>query len=417
MMDKEDIIQLILLEDKNKEYKIDNLINLKKSDLMTILLSLNISYYRKSYKLSKDNWFKLIMENYSYFDLCPKKIKNYFYEHEHISIVNKYPNLRFYFYDLYLNQDNHLSLSMPIYYLENYFNYILINIISLNPEYIHEIENILKEKNILIYLNKKSWIKLIELNPDYYYKKCIHLKGMVYYRSIASRINWKNVVMKNLNFFNELLKYKYTLDEYDWLSILSKYILELNMSKILENILESLESYQWAIIISRNTKLLTNKKYNYYSKYHKNYSKQYNFWNDLLNYNPKLINYITKDDFNILVNTYKDFSKNLIDKNLKYLKLIGLEKFLKLDTTTNSIYFLLEKNFKLLYKIPKKYIRFVYRNNKFKDIFILHNIDIKNLGFYIRFKCESEFINELKKIDKKFKKNYEKFLKYIEEDP
>ena len=41
-------------------------------------------------------------------------------------------------------------------------------------------------------------------------------------------------------------------------------------------------------------------------------------------------------------------------------------------------------------------------------------MDIDNLGFYIKFKDQDGFIDELKKIDKKFKKNYEKFLKYLE---
>ena len=416
-MDKEDIIQYILLEDKNKEYKLYDLINLKKSDLITILLSLDISYYRKSYKLSKDNWFKLIMNNYSYFDICPKKIKNYFYEFQHTKIVNKYPHLRFYFYDLYLNNNNYSALTSPVYYLENYFNNILVNIIGFNPEYIYEIERILNQKNILIYLDKKSWIRLIEYNPNYYYKKCINLKGLDYYKYFAPKINWKNVVMKNFNLFGELLKYKYTLDEYDWLSILSKYILELNMSKILEDILESLESYKWAIIISENPKLLTDKKYNYYQKYIKKYLTHNSFWNDLIRYNDSFIKYLKKEDFSDLINNYKNFSKNLINKDLKYLKLIGLERFLNLDITTNNIYFLLKKDFKFLYKIPKKYIKYVYKNNEFIDMFIIHNISIENLGFYIRFKHESEFINELKKIDKKFKRNYEKFLKYVEEDP
>ncbi len=47
-MDKEDLIKLILLEDKDKKYKLQDLIYDKKSDLLFILLTLNTKYYKKN---------------------------------------------------------------------------------------------------------------------------------------------------------------------------------------------------------------------------------------------------------------------------------------------------------------------------------------------------------------------------------
>ncbi len=418
MLDKEDVIEYILLEDKNKKYKIDNLIYLKKSDLLVILFSLNTKYYRKSYKFSVDQWYELIMSNEFYFDKCPEDRKQILFDicyDYNIKIINKYPDLRFYYYDYYFAEYDYIISKSPIDYLTNHIQSILLYIMSLSPKYINEIEEHLYVENILIYLDKDSWVKLINYNPNYYYNLCIELKGINYYNNyIAIELDWKSIIIKNIDFFDELLKYKDNLDEYDWLKILSQCILKLDINKIPEDILKSIESYQWVIIIAKNPKLLTNKKYNYYQKYIEKYSKYISFWDDLISYNDIFIKYLRKEDFSNLINNYKDFSKNLINKNLKYLKLIGLEKFLNTSEVIKNIYFLLEKNFKLLYKIPAKYIRKIYKDEKFINMFILHNIDIKNLGFYMKFKDQDEFIDELKKIDKKFKRNYEKLLKYLE---
>ena len=392
-MDKEDIIKLILLEDKNKRYKLQKLIHMKKSELIFILLSLNIDYYRKSYKFSIDKWYELIMNNEFYFDKCPREIKDKFIQSYHYRIIDKYPNTRFFYYE-----------SIGYRYYDNRY---LEHILSKYPEYKSEIE---EKFNIDIFKNFKrdSWIHLIDKNPTYYYDKCPQE-----YSYINKYINWKKIIIYDIKFleiYNNLnTDNKTTLSIDDWYWILVKHITKIK--KIPKIVLSSLFKHQWSHIIKNNPSIIKTKKYN---KYFKKYLDSEDFWYELISCKDLFIKYCPKNIFETLLNDSHFIMYNLINKNIKYLKFTSIEKLL--DRNLVYINNFLSLDFKFLYKIPKDYVKKALHYNQyyFKEIIILNFMDIENLGFYMRFKDQNEFVDELKQIDKKFKRNYEKLLKYLE---
>ncbi len=391
-MDKEDLIKLILLEDKDKKYKLQDLIYDKKSDLLFILLTLNTKYYKKYYKFSVDNWYELIISNEFYFDKCPENIKLKF--SNQYKIIDKYPNTRFFYYNIKENS----------FYKKRYIEHIL----SKYPEYIDEV----KEKlNIDIFkdFNRDAWINLIDKNPTYYYDKC----PQEYSYYITKYLNWKKIIIYDIKFleiYNNLnIDKKSILGMDEWYWILIKHIT--NIKKIPKIVLISLLRYQWIDIIKKNPSIIKRKKY---SKYFQKYLDSKDFWYELISYDNIFIKYCPKDIFEILLNEPYFVIHKLIIKNIKYLKFTSIEKLLNanLDYIDNF----LSLDFKFLYKIPKDYLKKALHYNRYyiNKTIILNFMDIDNLGFYIKFKDQDGFIDELKKIDKKFKKNYEKFLKYLE---
>ena len=396
-MDKEDIIKLILLEDKNKRYKLQKLIHMKKSELIFILLSLNIDYYRKSYKFSIDKWYELIMNNEFYFDKCPREIKDKFIQSYHYRIIDKYPNTRFFYYD-----------SIGYRYYDNRY---LEHILSKYPEYKNEIEEKLNiDADILKDFKLDLWVNLIDNNPTYYY----HICPKIYLDLINKNINWKKIIIYDIKFleiYNSIDvndKVNIILDIDDWYYILIKHMTKIK--KIPKTVLSKLEKYHWLDIIKNNPNIIKTKKY---KKYFKEYLDSRDFWYELITYSDIFIKYCPKNIFESLLNNYH-FCYKLIQIDQKYLKLISIEKIF--DEKPYRVNEFLIINFKFLYKLPKTYLKKNLESNnvEFKEIIILNFMDIENLGFYIKFKYENEFIDELKQIDKKFRRSYEKFLKYLE---
>ncbi len=386
-MDKENIIQLILLEDKDKKYKLQNLLYKIKTDLLVILFSLNTKYYRKSYKFSIDNWYKLIISNEFYFDKCPNEIKNKFTHFSHYKIIEKYPNTRFFYYDSIEN----------IYFKNKYLSYIL----SKYPEYKNEIEEKFKI-DIFKSFKREAWIILINNNPTYYYDKCPE-------EYLSNRhFDWKKIIIYDIKFLEIFKNNKYILSIDDWYWILTKHIT--NIKEIPKIVLSSLVKYQWSDIIKQNPSIIKMKKYN---RYFKKYFDSEDFWYELISYNDKFIKYCPKNIFETLLNDSYFVVNKLINRNIKYLKLTSIEKLL--DKSLDYVNNFLSLDFKYLYIIPKYYIKKALNYNEyFREKIILTFMDIKNLEFYMKFKNQDEFLDELKKIDKKFKRNYEKLLKYLE---
>ncbi|MFI4883711.1 MAG: hypothetical protein ACH6QQ_00670 [Candidatus Carsonella ruddii] len=318
-----------------------------------------------------------------------KKLKINFY----IISYNIFCYLFFFFYKV--NFKNIKNINNDFFIINNKCNFLMYEILFflLNKK---KIKNIKKKININIYniilisiknnIIKNKLIKKINIlnNKIWFLKKltCKKIKNILIFNFFLKNTIFIFKSLFNV-FYKKIIKKKFNFINWNTIGPIDEY----NIEKIKKSLKLSINNLFPTIIFlnifKKNIFYIKHKYINYFllkktnfkikNKYILYYIKNYFFF--FLSYINILIKF-KKKKFNLFIkNTCKNFSLNIFDKKIKifYIKKNFFLKNIYLFKPYNYLEKIISIN--LIFKIKKKSILIIFKNNIKKDIFI----NVKNI--------------------------------------